>query len=142
MIDPSTMMDLTFTAHLHAPTHFCPTFFLYKSRSIFSTLETVFETLACCLACSGFSEIHPFLVSPPLISLLLDFVRDECQNLIYLGYPKSGIFIPLHPLQDFLRLNLWLLSCNHLKKEKGREENNKASPHHFQYLPVISLLVP
>ena len=51
--DPKIMTDLTCTAHLHIPANLCPTFSLHKPGIIFSTLETVFETLVCCLPCVG-----------------------------------------------------------------------------------------
>lgn len=67
MIDPKTMIDLTVTAQLNVPADLCPRFFLRKSRSIFGTLETGFETLVLYLPGVGFTEISSSLVSPPLI---------------------------------------------------------------------------
>ena len=74
------------------PTDLCSTFSLYKPRSIFSTLETIFEILAYCLPGVGLTEINPSLVSPPAVSLPLDFVRSKHLNLVYLG-PKSYMFL-------------------------------------------------
>lgn len=49
MINSKTMTDLTGIAHLHGPTNLCPPFSLHKPSSIFSTLETAFAILVCCL---------------------------------------------------------------------------------------------
>lgn len=75
--DPKTVLHLTFTAHLQAPTDLSPTLSFCKPAGIFSILETVFETLACCLPSGGLTEVNPFLVSLPLISLPLDFINGE-----------------------------------------------------------------
>ena len=91
MTDPRTMFRLTFTAHLQAPTDLCPTLSFYKPTSIFSTLESVFETLAHCLPGGGLTEINPFLVLPPLVSLPLDFISGEWLNLVCSGTPAPRV---------------------------------------------------
>ena len=71
------LINLTLTTQQHLPTDLCPTFSLYKPGSIFSTLETVFETLDRGIPGVGSTEINPFLVAPPLISLPLDFCQQQ-----------------------------------------------------------------
>ena len=61
----------TFTAHLHVPTHLCPTFSLHKPSSIFSTLEAWVH----CVPGVGFSEIR-FLSCFPTASLCLWWVAE------------------------------------------------------------------
>lgn len=72
MIDPKTMINLTFTNQMQVPTKLYPTFFLYKPGGISSILETAFELLVCFFPRVGLIKIHSFLVSPPLVSLPLD----------------------------------------------------------------------
>ena len=69
MIDPETVIDLTYTPQLQVPTNLCPSLFLYKPVRFFSTLETIFEMLVCHLPDGGLAEINSFLVSPPPLSL-------------------------------------------------------------------------
>lgn len=57
MID-SKMID-QFDLYTH--NHLCPTFSLYKQGSIFSTLETITETLVCCLPSVGVTDINSLL---------------------------------------------------------------------------------
>jgi len=97
MTEPKTMIDLTFTAHLHVPADLCPTFSLYKPGSIFSTLETAFGSLVPSFPSVGLTEINSFLVSPPLLSLPLNFVSGEWQSLVCLGPPEPGALVPLFP---------------------------------------------
>ena len=87
-------MDLTCPAHLPVPTDLCPTFSLHKAARIFVTLETVFEMLVCCLPDVSLTEINPFLLLPPLISLPLDSVRGEGPSLACLGH-RSQVLV--HP---------------------------------------------
>lgn len=68
VMDPKTMIDLTFTAHLQVPADLCPTFSLCKPGGIFSILETLFETLLHCLPGVGLTEINSFLVLLSLVS--------------------------------------------------------------------------
>lgn len=89
MTDSTIMINLTFTAHLHIPTDLGHTFSLYKSGSIFSTLETA-ERIICCLPRVDLTEINSFLVSPPLVSLPLDFVRWEWLHLVCMGSLEPG----------------------------------------------------
>ena len=82
-----TMIHLTST-YLPIRTHLCPAFSLYKPRGIFSTLETVFEMLIN-FPSVGLPEINSFLVSPPLVSLPLDFVSQEWLNPFCLWAPQA-----------------------------------------------------
>ena len=74
MIDPKTMMDLTFTAQLNETVELCPTFSSHKSRSTFGTLETDFETLVLYLPGVGPTEINSSFVSLPLIFSAFGFL--------------------------------------------------------------------
>lgn len=67
--EPTTMIDLTRTAHPHVPTNLCPTFALYEPGHLFSSLGTVFDMSVRCLPGVGLTEINSFPMSPPLISL-------------------------------------------------------------------------
>lgn len=62
MIDPRTMIYLSFITHLPIFTNLCPTFSLSKPRSTFSTLETGFKTLVCSLPGAGLAEMDSFLL--------------------------------------------------------------------------------
>ena len=93
VIDSKAVINLTI--RLHVPTSLCPTFSLDKPRSIFSTLETVFEMLVFCLPGVGLTEINPFLVSPLLISLPVDFVSSEWPNLVCVVPLGPGASAPL-----------------------------------------------
>ena len=53
-------------------------------------METVLETLVCCLPSVALTEINSFLVSLPLVSLLLDFIRSKWPHLICLGSQEPG----------------------------------------------------
>ena len=68
------------TGHLHIPPHLCLTLSLCKPGSIFSTWETVFETLVHCLLSAGITEINSFLISPSFVSLPLDFASGRWLN--------------------------------------------------------------
>lgn len=83
LIHPKTMINLIFSVQLHVPIDFGPTFFLYKPISIFSILEVAFSMLFC-FPSVGLTEVNSFLVSPPLVSLPLDFVNGEWPNLLCL----------------------------------------------------------
>ena len=97
MIDPKTMIGPTFAAHLHVPTNLRPAFALFKLGCVLSTLETVSVTFVRCLPGIGLTEMNSFLVSPPLLSLPLDFPRGEWSNQVCLGSPEPAAFPPLHP---------------------------------------------
>lgn len=86
--DPETVIGLAFTVHLHVPTDLCRTFVLCK--------PTVFEVTGVV-----FSEINPFLVSPPLISLPLAFVWGKWSNLVCLGLPEPPTLALLCPTYIF-----------------------------------------
>lgn len=101
---------LTFTAHLHAPTHFCPIFSLHKPAGIFSTWETVFETLVWCLSGVGLSEINFFLILLPLISSPLDFVSSKWPDLVCLGAPETGALALLAPQLPQKRASIQVFS--------------------------------
>lgn len=101
---------------------------LYKSRSIFSTLETVYEMLVLCLPSAGLSEINSSLASPPLTSLPLDFVSCDRPNLVCLGPPRahalSYILAPLATLsgQKFC----WMFIIQ--KAGRGKRSSALGSP--------------
>lgn len=80
VMDPKTMMDLTFTAttctYPPPPSHL-PHIFFYKPGSVFGILETTFEMLVCCLPSVGLTEVNSSLVLSSLISLPLGFVSSE-----------------------------------------------------------------
>lgn len=72
------MYPLTFGGHL-------------PYTNLFSTLETVFEVQVGCLPDISLTEINSFFVSPPLISLPLDFIGGW-------RVVEPGLFgIPPHP---------------------------------------------
>ena len=75
--------DQPFTARLHVPTHLGPTLSLYKPRSVFSTLGTVFEMLCSCGG--GLTGINSFLVSPRLDSSLCLWILSVAR-----GGPQSA----------------------------------------------------
>lgn len=64
-------------------------FRLNKPGSIFSSLETIFQTLVHNLPSVGLTKIISFLVLPPFIFLSLDFVSGKWQNLVHLGPPGA-----------------------------------------------------
>lgn len=80
---------------------FAPVSF-YKPGSISSTLKTIFETLVHCPPGVGLSEISPFLISPTLVPLPLDFASGERPNLVCLGSPDTGAL--LYPSAQTTRL--------------------------------------
>lgn len=79
---------------LAVSTDFCPTFSLYKSRNIFSSLETVFEIIVCCLPGVGLTEINSFFVSPSL-SLCLRILSMASGWVWFVWGPWSQVL--LHP---------------------------------------------
>lgn len=89
VIDSKTMMNLTFTAHLHLPTHLSPTLSLHKAGSIFSTWETVFETLVLCL----------FHCHSSLCRWILSAVSDRIWSVWDPPPPplEPGALAPLYP---------------------------------------------
>lgn len=86
-----TVISLTSTTHPHVPLSHIS---LRKPGSIFNILETVFETLVCCLPSSGLTEVNPF-VFPPLSSLPMDFVRSKWPDC--LGPLEPHALVPLSP---------------------------------------------
>ena len=95
VMDSNTMKGLTFTARLQVPTHLRPTCSLYKPASVFSTWETVFETLVPVPGVGvSLSEINSFHVPPPPVSLPLDFVSNKWRSGSVCE-PRSRV--PSHP---------------------------------------------
>nr|XP_035954144.1 uncharacterized protein LOC118539553 [Halichoerus grypus] len=82
------MVDLTFTAHSDVPIHLCATFSLYKLRSIFRTLETVF--------------LGPQF---PVFSMLASLKTPPSPNPERLLGPRAGP-APLRPLLLYLPVPL------------------------------------
>ena len=77
------------------PDSFCPSthlspFPFHKPGSVSSTLETVLETLFSHLCSVSLPEITSSRVSPPLISLPLDFVCGKWPNLVCVGPPEKA----------------------------------------------------
>lgn len=101
MIDLRTLINLIFSALLHVPTYLHLIFSLYTPGSTFGTLETAFGTQAHYLPGAGLTEINPFLILPPLLSLPLDFVSGEWPKLICLGPVEPGALVPLGPSNIF-----------------------------------------
>ena len=93
------MTDLTFTAHLHIPSNFV-SHFPYINLEVFPAPWTGCVTLVHCCPSAGLTEIHSFLVSPPLVSLPLDFVSVAKPGLF--GAPEPGALAPLYPAYGFL----------------------------------------
>lgn len=114
--DPKTMNDPPdLTAHLRVPTNLWSTFFFCELRSIFSTLKNIFEMLVHCLPSVGPTEINSFVVSPPLVSLPLDFISSKWPNLISLGPLQPGTIVPPQYLcSNYLRIHY----KNHKKNTK------------------------
>lgn len=81
MIDPTTIIGLTFAAHLHVPTDLCPTFALYKLGSIFRTLETGFQALVLCVPGGDLTKLILPCFTPASISAL-DFVNSQGPNQV------------------------------------------------------------
>lgn len=74
MTGSKTTISLACTAYLQVPTDLPPTFSFHKPRSIFKTLETIFEMLDHCLPGVGFTAINYFLFhhhSSPCLWILL-----------------------------------------------------------------------
>lgn len=67
-----------------------PHIFLYKPGSVFSPLETIFGISVCWLPSVGLTETNSFLVSPPVVSLSLDFFGDERRTLVGVGLPAPA----------------------------------------------------
>lgn len=86
VIDTKKMIHLTFTAHLHVPTDLYSIFSLYKLE-VFLALWRQSEIIVLCFPGFGFTEIHPFLVSPWLVSLPLDLF---CQPRVTQPLETSG----------------------------------------------------
>lgn len=97
MIDPKGMINLTFSTRLQVLTDHCPTFSLYKSRSVFSTVQKVFETFVRCVLGVGHTGMNSLLGSPPLFSLPLDFVGSKWLNLVCLGRMEPDALAPCAP---------------------------------------------
>lgn len=66
-------------------------------------LETVFERLIRCLPGVGLTEMNAFLVSPPLVSLPLGFVRGKRQKLVCLGPTGPGALEPWGPSYNTMK---------------------------------------
>lgn len=73
MIDPKTMINLTFAAQLPIPIHLSSLFILHKFSRSHSTLEIVLGTLVFCPSV-GLTGLNSFLVSPPLVFLPLQIL--------------------------------------------------------------------
>lgn len=71
------MTSLTFTAHPRVPTDLCPPVSSCEPGSIWGTLEIVFETLGHCFPRVGLTDVDPFLGSPLLLSLPVDFISGQ-----------------------------------------------------------------
>ena len=74
MIDPKTVIELTFTAYMHdlwPLSHIC----LLWTKKLYQHLETVSEILACVFPGLASLQSIPFLFHHHLFSLPLDFVR-------------------------------------------------------------------
>lgn len=90
--DSKTMITLTFTAHLHAPTELCPALSLQKYFHHFG--DSLGD--ASLLSSRRWPHSNSFPVSPPLSLPWIGSVV-EWPNLVCLGPLEPDALSPLHP---------------------------------------------
>lgn len=91
------VMDLTFTAHLYTLTNLGSTL-SFINLGVFSAPWRQSLNIPSPLSSGvGFTEINPFLVSPPHVSLPLDSVSGKWLDMFYLGPLEPGALAPLCP---------------------------------------------